>query len=299
VYDDCPRHINRQFFVRAEQHRLRNETAGGDCVSKTREEIMSDFDRNAARWGQGYARAGRAEIDQGLRSYMLGVYNNMVIGLAITAFVALGVHQFAVTDQAHAVAQYGRTIYLTSFGVAIYGSALKWLIILAPLAFVFFISFRFQQLSAASARGLFFAFSAAMGLSMSSLLIIYNGASIAQAFFVTAAAFGGLSLYGYTTKRDLAPMGSFLIMGLWGLIIASLVNLFVHSSGFQFALSILSVLIFSGLTAWDTQAIKEMYFASDNYEVATKKSVFGALQLYLDFINIFQSLLYLMGSRNN
>jgi uncharacterized protein len=260
---------------------------------------MSDFDRNAARWGQGYARAGRAEIDQGLRSYMLGVYNNMVIGLAITAFVALATNMLSVAHgSAGAVAQLGQHVFLTSFGAAIYLSPLKWLIILAPVAFVLFFSFRISQMSAASARGLFFAFSAAMGLSMSSLLIIYNGASVAQAFFVTAAAFGGLSLYGYTTKRDLSPIGSFLIMGLWGLVIASLVNLFVHSSGFQFALSILSVLIFSGLTAWDTQTIKQMYFASDDYEVATKKSVFGALKLYLDFINIFQSLLYLMGGRN-
>lgn len=260
---------------------------------------MSDFDRNAARWNQGVARAGRAEIDQGLRSYMLGVYNNMVIGLAITGLVAYGIHMLAVTtDPSQAAARMG-SLMLTSFGVAIYGSALKWLIILAPLAFVFFFSFRINQMSAATARNTFFLFSAAMGLSLSSLLLIYTGASIANAFFITAAAFGALSLYGYTTKRDLSPIGSFLIMGLFGLIIASLVNLFLHSSGFQFALSILSVLIFAGLTAYDTQAIKEMYFASDDYEVATKKSVNGALMLYLDFINIFQSLLYLTGQRNN
>ena len=260
---------------------------------------MSDFDRNAARWGQGYARAGRAEIDLGLRSYMLGVYNNMVIGLALTGLVALGVHMLAVApERSQAVAQLGHT-YLTSFGAAIYLSPLRWLVILAPLAFVLFFSFRISQMSASSARGLFFAFAAAMGLSLSSILLIYTGTSVARAFFVTAAAFGGLSLYGYTTKRDLSPIGSFLVMGLIGLVIASLVNLFVQSTGFQFALSILSVLIFSGLTAWDTQAIKEMYFASDDYEVATKKSVNGALMLYLDFINIFQSLLYLTGSRNN
>jgi uncharacterized protein len=261
---------------------------------------MSDFDRNTVRWGQGHARAGRAEIDLGLRSYMLGVYNNMVIGLALTGLVALGVNMFAVTtDPSQAVAHIGQHVWLTSFGAALYLSPLKWLVILAPLAFVFFFSFRINQMSASSARSLFFVFAAAMGLSISSLLLIYTGASIARAFFVTAAAFGALSLYGYTTKRDLSPMGSFLIMGLFGLIIASLVNVFVQSSGFQFALSILSVLIFSGLTAWDTQAIKEMYYASDDYEVATKKSVNGALMLYLDFINIFQSLLYLTGSRNN
>ncbi|WP_026595352.1 Bax inhibitor-1/YccA family protein [Methyloferula stellata] len=261
---------------------------------------MSDFDRNAgARWGQSVAQAGRAEIDQGLRSFMLGVYNNMVIGLAITGLVALGANMLAVaTDPSQVAAQMGK-IGLTSFGVAIYGSPLKWLIIFAPLAFVLFISFRIEKVSATTARMLFFAFSAAMGLSMSTLLLVYTGTSVARAFFVTAAAFGALSLYGYTTKRDLSPIGSFLIMGLFGLIIASVVNLFVQSTAFQFGLSILSVLIFSGLTAWDTQAIKEMYYESDGYEVATKKSVNGALRLYLDFINIFQSLLMLTGSRNN
>jgi uncharacterized protein len=262
---------------------------------------MSDFDRNATRWGQqGFARAGSAEIDLGLRSYMLGVYNNMVIGLAITGLVALGVHMFAVTtDQSQAVARIGQHILLTSFGSAIYLSPLKYLVIFAPLAFVFFFSFRIEQMSASSARSLFFVFSAAMGLSISSILLIYTGSSIAQAFFITAATFGALSLYGYTTKRDLSPIGSFLIMGLFGLIIASVVNIFVQSSMFQFGLSILSVLIFSGLTAWDTQAIKEMYFASDNYEVATKKAVHGALKLYLDFINIFMAMLRIMGSRND
>ncbi len=261
---------------------------------------MSDYDRNAsARWGQGAIRAGRAEIDQGLRTYMLGVYNNMVVGLALTGLVALGVHMLAVTtDPAQAAAQAGRMM-LTSFGVALYGSPLKWLVMLAPLGFVLFFSFRINQMSASAARSLFYAFAAVMGLSLSTILLVYTGTSIARAFFVTAAAFGGLSLYGYTTKRDLAPMGAFMVMGLIGLVVAMLVNLFLQSTGFQFALSILSVLIFSGLTAWDTQAIKEMYYASDDYEIATKKSVNGALMLYLDFINIFQALLYLGGSRND
>jgi FtsH-binding integral membrane protein len=277
----------------------RRAAAGGGGASITLEELMSDFDRNAARWGQGVARAGRAEIDQGLRSYMLGVYNNMVVGLALTGLVALGVNMLATTvDPSQAVAQMGR-ISLTSFGATIYGSPLRYVLMLAPLAFVFFFSFRINQMSASSARGLFFAFAAAMGLSLSSILLIYTGTSVARAFFITAAAFGGLSLYGYTTKRDLSPMGSFLIMGVIGLVIAGLVNLFVQSSAFQFGLSILSVLIFSGLTAYDTQAIKEMYYESDGYEVATKKSVNGALMLYLDFINIFQSLLFLSGDRNS
>jgi uncharacterized protein len=256
---------------------------------------MSDFDPNAsARWGQGATQAGRAAIDQGLRSYMLGVYNNMVVGLALTGVVALGVHMLAVIHDAS-----GRIVALTPFGDTLYHSPLKFVVMLAPLAFVFFFSFRINQMSAAAARSLFLAFAAAMGLSLSTILLVYTGTSVANAFFVTAAAFGGLSLYGYTTRRDLGPMGAFMVMGLFGLVIAMLVNLFLQSTGFQFALSILSVLIFSGLTAWDTQAIKEMYYASDDYETATKKSVFGALRLYLDFINIFMALLQLTGSRNN
>jgi FtsH-binding integral membrane protein len=259
---------------------------------------MSDFDRNTARWGQG-VQAGGAEIDQGLRSYMLGVYNNMVIGLALTGLVAYGAKMLATTtDQTLAVAQFGHT-YLTSFGEAIYLSPLRWLVIFAPLAFVLFMSFGINRMTASTARALFFVFSAAMGLSLSTLVLVYTGESIARAFFITAGAFGALSLYGYTTPRSLSAMGSFLIMGLFGLIIASVVNLFVHSSAFQFGLCILSVLIFSGLTAWDTQSIKEMYFASDDSETATKKSVNGALRLYLDFVNIFTALLQLTGSRND
>jgi hypothetical protein len=261
---------------------------------------MSDFDPNAsARWGQGVTRAGRAKIDQGLRSYMLGVYNNMVVGLALTGVVALGVHMLTVTTDPALAAGHFRHLLLTSFGVTLYASPLKWVVMLAPLAFVLFFSIRINQISAATARIVFLAFAASIGLSLSTILLVYTGSSVANAFFVTAAAFGGLSLYGYTTRRDLAPMGAFMVMGLFGLVIAMLVNLFLQSTGFQFALSILSVLIFSGLTAWDTQSIKEMYYASDDYEVATKKSVYGALRLYLDFINIFQSLLYLTGSQRD
>src|SRR3984957_1748467 len=237
---------------------------------------MSDFDRNAARWGQSYARAGRAEIDLGLRSYMLGVYNNMVIGLAITGLVALGVHMFAVTtDQSQAVARIGQHILLTPFGSALYLSPLKYLVIFAPIAFVFFFSFRIEQMSAASARSLFFVFSAAMGLSISSILLIYTGSSIAQAFFITAATFGALSLYGYTTKRDLSPIGSFLVMGLFGLILAMLVNMFLKSSGLDFAISAIGVLIFAGLTAWDTQKIKELYSVNDDGTAAGRKAGMG------------------------
>lgn len=255
---------------------------------------MSNFDRNTSfGYGRGIARSATAEIDQGLRAYMLGVYNYMTIGLAVTGLVALGTYMLAVAKVG------AGQIMLTPFGQAIYMSPLRWVIILSPLAFVFFIGSRAASMSAATARNLFFGFAAVMGLSMSSLLIVYTGVSVARVFFITSAAFGGLSLYGYMTRRDLSAFGSFLVMGVWGLVIAGLVNLFLQSTGLQFALSILAVLIFSGLTAWDTQNIKDMYYEGDGYEVAQKKSVFGALSLYLDFINMFQSMMMLFGDRNN
>ena len=254
---------------------------------------MSNFD---GKWGVGYERSvGRStavEVDQGLRAYMLGVYNYMTIGLAITGATALGVYIMAVTKTGGAMA-------LTPFGQAIFTSPLRWVIMLSPLAFIFMFGARMGGMSVVSARNMFFAFSAVMGLSMSSILLVFTGVSVARVFFITAAAFGGLSIYGYLTKRDLSAFGSFLVMGVWGLVIAGLVNLFLQSTGLQFALSILSVLIFSGLTAWDTQMIKDMYFETDGYEVAQKKSIFGALSLYLDFINMFQSLLFLFGDRDN
>ena len=255
---------------------------------------MSDFDRNANVWGQGAAQAGAAEIDQGLRSYMLGVYNYMTVGLAITGLVAMGTNMLAVAGHT----ANGRPI-MTDFGMALYGSPLKWVVMLLPLAFVFFFSFRIDRMSASTARNVFLLFAAAMGLSLSSVLLVYTGASVTRAFFITSATFGALSLYGYTTKRDLSAMGSFLIMGLFGLMIASVVNIFLQSSAMQFALSVLSVGIFAGLTAWDTQSIKEMYYSGDDSETAVKKSVNGALMLYLDFINIFTSILQLTGSRND
>ena len=260
---------------------------------------MSDYNRNAnARFGAGVSRAGSAELDQGLRAYMLGVYNNMALGLAITGLVAFAVHLMAVSAVPVAGGAHIGSMYLTSLGVALYASPLKWVVMLAPLGFIFFFSFRIESMSAASARMMFFAFAATMGLSLSVVLLIFTGTSVARAFFMTSATFGALSIYGYTTKRDLTAMGTFMVMALFGLIIASVVNVFMQSSMFQFALSILSIGIFAGLTAWDTQSIKEMYFASDSHEVAAKKSIHGALHLYLDFINIFQSLLSLAGDRN-
>ncbi len=258
---------------------------------------MSNFDRNSAPWSRGYARTG-AEVDQGLRAFMLGVYNHMSIGLALTGLFALGVYQFAVSA---VPTQYaiGSHLFLTQFGAGLYLSPLRWVVMFAPLAFVLFFSFKINSMAASTARNVFYAFAAVMGLSISSILLVYTGASIARAFFIAAASFGALSLYGYTTKRNLAPVGAFFMMGLIGLIIASVVNLFVQSSAFQFGLSILTVVIFAGLTAWDTQAIRQMYLESDGYEVATKKSINGALMLYLDFINIFLALVQLTGQRNN
>jgi uncharacterized protein len=255
---------------------------------------MSDYDRYAnTRYGAGLARSGVA-VDQGLRAYMIGVYNYMTLGLGVTGLVAWLAFQFG-TVQTEA----GR-LALTPFGHAIYVSPLRWVIVLSPLALVFWLSARINTMSVATARNAFLAFAALIGLSMSALLVVYTGASFARAFFATAAAFASLSLYGYTTKRDLSAMGSFMMMGVVGLIVASLLNLFLlHSTGMQFGISILAVLIFAGLTAWDTQAIKAMYFAGDSYEVLHKKSIHGALRLYLDFINMFQAILMLTGSQRN
>jgi FtsH-binding integral membrane protein len=254
---------------------------------------MSDYDRTAnARYGAGVARSGVGAIDQGLRAYMLGVYNYMTLGLGITGLVAIGA--FKLAD----VQFVGSTpVSASPFGQAIYFSGLKWVIVLAPLAVVFYISARINAISAATARNAFFAFSALIGLSLSALLIRYTGVSIGRAFFETAGVFGGLSIYGYTTKRDLSAMGSFMTMGLLGLIVVGLVNVFLQSGGLQFALDVLCIGVFAGLTAWDTQSIKAQYFAGDGYEMAQKKSVFGALKLYLDFINIFTALVQLTGDR--
>jgi FtsH-binding integral membrane protein len=246
---------------------------------------MVNPDRNAtARYGS-VSREYAGEIDQGLRAYMLKVYNYMAIGLAVTGVVALATANAAVDASGQ----------LTAFGAAIYTSPLRWVIMLAPLAAVFFLSFRIDRMSVGAAQATFWGYAAIMGLSLSSIFLVYTGQSIAQVFFVTAAAFGALSLYGYTTKKDLSAMGSFLIMGLFGVIIASIVNIFLASSALQFAISVVGVLVFAGLTAYDTQRIKEMYFAGDAADVMGRKAIMGALTLYLDFINMFIMLLQLFG----
>ena len=256
---------------------------------------MSNFDRNAPVWGAGRAQQTSAvEMDQGLRSFMLGVYNNMTIGLGITGLAALAISMLAIAGYTPD----GKIAGLTALGQAIYLSPLKWVVMLAPLAFIMLFSFKAESMSAASARTMFFAFAAVMGVSMSSILVVFTGASVVRVFFITAAAFGALSLVGYTTKKSLSGMGSFLIMGLIGLIIASVVNLFLASSALSFGISVLGVLIFAGLTAWDTQRLKEMYLYSNlDPESAAKLSVNGALSLYLNFINMFQMLISLLGDR--
>ena len=221
--------------------------------------------------------ASQAEFDEGLRRHMLQVYNYMMLGLVLTGVVAYLV---------------GTTPALY---VPIFGSPLKWVVMLAPLAFVFFFSFRIQAMSASTAQLTFWAFCAVMGLSMASIFLVFTGASIARVFFITAAMFGAASLYGYTTKADLTKMGSFLMMGLIGIIIASLVNLFVGSSAVQFAISVIGVIVFTGLAAYDTQTIKETYAENAGVEENSKLAVFGALSLYLSFINLFQMLLQLFG----
>lgn len=231
------------------------------------------------------AQAG-AVIDEGLRTYMLKVYNLMALGLAITGIAAYAAFQFAFQDG-----------QLTAFGQAIYVSPLKWVVMLAPLALVFYMSFRINSMSVSAAQTTFWVYAGLMGLSLSSIFMIYTGQSITQTFFVTAASFGALSLYGYTTKRSLSGMGSFLMMGLFGLIIASIVNIFLASSALDFAISAIGVLIFAGLTAYDTQKIKEMYFEEEGAEATGRKAIMGALTLYLDFINLFLFMLRFLGNK--
>ena len=250
---------------------------------------MAELDR---RYAQG-TTVGRAEtgvIDQGLRAYMLRVYNYMASGVAITGVVAYLTYAFAVVETATG-------LQLTPFGNFIFASAFKWVVIFAPLAMVFFLSARINSMSLSGAQIAFWVFAALMGLSLGSIFLVYAHASIARVFFITAASFGALSLYGYTTQRDLSAWGSFLFMGLIGIIIAMLVNLFLASSALQFAISVIGVLIFAGLTAYDTQQIKEMYYEGDDGTVAGRKAVMGALRLYLDFINLFMMLLQLFGDR--
>ena len=236
--------------------------------------------------------ASEAIIDQGLRSYMLKVYNYMASGVLLTGVVALIVFNMAVVTGSS-----GEIIGLTNLGNSIYNSGLAWVLMLAPLGVVIYMSFGIAKMSYSKAQTVFWIFAALMGASLSSIFLAYTGTSITRVFFITAGTFGAMSIYGYTTKRDLTKLGSFLFMGLIGIIIASIVNIFMKSSMMYFVISILGVLIFVGLTAYDTQKIKNMYLASDSGELIGKKAVMGALTLYLDFINLFIMLLRLFGQR--
>ncbi|MEZ5835181.1 MAG: Bax inhibitor-1/YccA family protein [Geminicoccaceae bacterium] len=222
-------------------------------------------------------------LDQGLRSYMLSVYNYMAIALVITGLTAFA------TSQSPAMLQ------------LIFGTPLKWVVMLAPLGFVMLFSFRINKMSTGAAQLTFWGFAVVMGLSLASIFLVFTGESIARVFFISAATFGAMSLYGYTTKTDLSKFHSFLMMGLIGIVIASLVNIFIGSSAIQFAVSIIGVLVFIGLTAYDTQAIKEEYVGGLEYAdggIQTKGAIMGALRLYLDFINLFMMLLQLFGNRD-
>jgi FtsH-binding integral membrane protein len=216
----------------------------------------------------------------------------MATGVLLTGIVALISFKISVVTDAS-----GAIVSFTEFGNALFFSGFKWLVMLAPLGIVFYMSFGINKMSSSKAQTVFWIFAALMGLSLSWILLVYTGKSVARVFFITSATFGAMSLYGYTTKRDLTKLGSFLMMGLIGIIIASLINIFMKSSMMYFVISILGVLIFVGLTAYDTQKIKNMYVESDSGELIGKKAVMGALTLYLDFINLFIMLLRLFGQR--
>jgi uncharacterized protein len=220
-------------------------------------------------------------IDTGLREYMLRIYNYMASALALTGIVAYVFAGYLETNR------------------AFLHSPVMWLIILAPFGLVMLLSFGINKLSAAAAQGIFWLYAGLMGLSMSTIFLTYTGASIARVFFITAGTFAGMSLYGYTTKRDLSQMGPFLFMGLIGIVIASVVNMFLQNGMMQFLICVIGVIVFTGLTAWDTQSIKEMYYEGDGYEIAGKKAVMGALRLYLDFVNLFMMLIQLLGVRRD
>ena len=251
---------------------------------------MADFDRNVAARG---SFAGRAvAVDAGLRAYMLRVYNYMAIAVGLTGVVAWFTFQAAVTTN-----ESGTITGLTSFGQTIFGGPAVIMLVLATFGLVIFISWRIQHLQYTTAMALFMLYAGLLGVMLSSVFLQYTGASITRVFFISAASFGALSLYGYTTQRDLSPIGSFLMMGLFGLVIAMVVNIFLKSTGLDFVISAAGVLIFAGLTAWDTQKIKEMYDVNDDGTVSGRKAVMGALTLYLDFINLFLMLLRLVGNR--
>jgi len=274
---------------------------------------MSDLQRNMATspFGQTIGRTDTVAVavDQGLRAYMLHIYNYMVLGLAITGLAALGIYMLSVTDDVNTAMKVlrngaqipvlmGKTMFLTPIGYYTFVSPLKWAIMLSPFALVLVLSFGIERLRPAIAQVLFWIFAALMGLSLGSIFLAFTHTSIVRVFFITAASFGALSLWGYTTQRDLTGMGSFLLMGLFGVLLAGLVNLFMHSSALQFAISVIGVGVFAGLTAWDTQRLKNEYlYGAMEGEAVERSAISGALSLYLNFINLFTLLLQLLGQR--
>jgi len=275
---------------------------------------MADFEHAGA--GQPFlgamTSAEAAAVDAGLRAHMLRIYNYMVLGLVITGVAAFAVHALSVTPDVAAAAKItrddieipirlaGLNTYLTPLGYAIFVGPMKWPVILAPLVLVFALSFGIERLRPGAAQLLFWLYAALLGVSLASIFMVYTQTSIVRVFFIAAASFGALSLYGYTTRRDLTSLGAFLMMGLFGVIIAALVNLFLASSALQWAISMVGVMVFSGLTAWDTQRLKNeyIYFAMDGV-TAQRSAIIGALTLYLDFINLFTLLLQLLGDRDD
>ena len=275
---------------------------------------MADFEHAGA--GQPFlgamTSAEAAAVDAGLRAHMLRIYNYMVLGLVITGVAAFAVHALSVTPDVAAAAKItrddieipirlaGLNTYLTPLGYAIFVGPMKWPVILAPLVLVFALSFGIERLRPGAAQLLFWLYAALLGVSLASIFMVYTQTSIVRVFFIAAASFGALSLYGYTSRRDLTSLGAFLMMGLFGVIIAALVNLFLASSALQWAISMVGVMVFSGLTAWDTQRLKNeyIYFAMDGV-TAQRSAIIGALTLYLDFINLFTLLLQLLGDRDD
>ena len=246
---------------------------------------MADYDNRVVR-----APSAAGVIDEGLRAYMLRVYNYMSIGLVLTALAAYA----TATIPALRALFFAHDAATGAIGL----TGLGWIALFAPFAMVLFLSFRINRMSVNAAQTTFWAYAALMGVSLTPIIWIYTATSIAQVFFITAATFGAMSLWGYTTKTDLTGFGSFLFMGLIGLVIASIVNIFLRSTEMMWILSVVGVLIFTGLTAWDTQQIKYSYSANDDGTVAGRKAIFGALRLYLDFVNLFLMLLRLMGVSN-
>jgi uncharacterized protein len=253
---------------------------------------MTSYDNNAPLYSTPAAGSPAGAIDEGLRAYMLRVYNYMGFGLALTGVTAFATYALSFQDT-------GGRLVPTAVGQALFGSPLMWVIFLAPLGLVFLLSFGINRMSVGAAQAAFWAYAALLGVSLSVVFVAYTFSSIAEVFFIAAAMFARMSLWGYTTGRDLTQVGSFVFMGLIGIVVASLVGIFWHSTALQFAISIIGVVVFTGLTAYDTQKIKELYFAGDDGTVAGRKAILGALSLYLDFLNLFLMLLRLFGDRRN